>query len=141
MVVLTSRSLGYNDEISSDLCERIDLDSSEAVRYTNKVVTTRYPLDVAWQEQVLQLLEATTRRPAQRGLLRRPLQVMILILIVDSSQRLEPDRYGLFSTYFELAFKRELRKGGRLQLVLDRFEAVIRALHSRIGFNLHACSE
>jgi hypothetical protein len=66
---------------------------------------------------------------------------MILILIVDSSQRLEPDRYGLFSTYFELAFKRELGKGGRLLQVLDKLGPVIRSLHARIGFQLQSRAE
>lgn len=144
MVVLTTRSQGYNDEFSPALFERIDLDylnAPEALDYSARVTTARYPGDIARQDKVLQHLESASKNPAQRSLLRTPLQVMILILIADSSQRLEPDRYGLFSTYFELAFKRELGKGGRLQLVLDKLEPVIRSLHARIGFNLHSRAE
>ena len=144
MVVLTTRSQGYSDEINPDLFHRIDLDyldSAEALHYATKVSTSRYPGDAARQSKVLQHLKSAAKNPAQRSLLRTPLQVMILLLIVDSSQRLEPDRYGLFSTYFELAFKRELGKGGQLQRVLDRFEPVIRNLHARIGFELHCRAE
>jgi len=144
MVVLTTRSLGYNDEMSDKLFKRIDLDylkPEEALAYADRVVGAMLSGDRKRQKQVMTAIKSAAKNPAQSGLLRTPLQILILTIIVDGSQYLDPDRYGLFSRYFDLAFDREKSKGTRLQTVLTNFEPVIRALHRRIGFVLHARAE
>jgi hypothetical protein len=144
MVALTTRSQGYNDEMNPELFERVDLDyfsKTEALTYAQRVAAARFPSDRARQERIAKNLESASANAAQASLLRTPLQVMILILLVDASQRLEPDRYGLFSSYFDLAFQREQGKGGRLQKVLDKLYPVVRSLHEQVGFELHKRAE
>jgi hypothetical protein len=144
MVVLTTRSLGYNDEMSSELFERVDLDyleTSEALAYADRVVRSTLAGDTNRQREVLEKIEAASQNETQRGLLRTPLQILILTIIVNGAQHLEPDRYGLFSRFFDIAFEREKSKGRTLQTVLTNFEPVIRALHRRVGYTLHVQAE
>jgi hypothetical protein len=144
MVVLTTRALGYNDEMSEKLFERVDLDylnSSEGLEYADRVVRTALSGEPTRQQQVLAVIKSASRSPAQRSLFRTPLQILILTIIVNGAQHLEPDRYGLFSRYFDLAFEREKSKDVRLEAVLTSYEPVIRALHRSIGFALHTRAE
>lgn len=144
LVVVTTRALGYNDEFSDVLFDRVDLDyfsNEEALAYASRIVSSRLEGDEQRQKKVLELVNDASHNAGQQALLRTPLQVLVLVVIVDGSQRLEPDRYGLFAAFFELAFRRELSKGGRLEVVLDQLQPVIRALHRRVGFELQVRSE
>jgi hypothetical protein len=144
MVVLTTRSLGYSDEMSEKLFDRVDLDylnDAEGINYARRVVMSTLAGDAQRQKQILEVIQGAAHSPSQRSLLRTPLQILILTIIVNGAQHLEPDRYGLFARYFDIAFEREKSKSPRLRAMLTDYEPVIRALHRNIGFKLHSLAE
>jgi hypothetical protein len=144
LVVLTTRPLGYTEDIAPTQFQRVDLADlgvEEAVLYGNQVTRVRLGNDVDRIERVARGLEAASTDISLRNLLRTPLQVLILTIIVDGAGQLSPDRYSLFWQYFDTVFKRERNKLGELHRVLQEHGQQIQQLHERFGFELHVKSE
>jgi hypothetical protein len=143
-VVLTTRPIGYTENIAPTQFERIDLDylePAEAVRYGVLATKVRLRGDVDRIEKVVKQLRQAAEDEALRNLLRTPLQVLILTIIVDGAGQLAPDRYSLFWGYYETVFKRERDKQGGLHHMLQEYGQQIQLLHERVGFELQVRSE
>jgi hypothetical protein len=143
-VVLTTRPIGYTENVAPTQFERIDLDylePAEAVRYGTLATGVRLRGDVDRIEKVVKQLKQAAEDEALRNLLRTPLQVLILTIIVDGAGQVAPDRYSLFWGYFETVFKRERDKQGGLHHMLREYGQQIQLLHERVGFELQVRSE
>lgn len=144
LVILTTRPVGYTENIAPTQFERIDLDylePDEAVRYGALATKVRLRADVDRIEKVMQRLKEAASDESMKNLLRTPLQVLILTIIVDAAGQLAPDRYSLFWGYYETVFKRERGKQGGLHRILRDHSQQIQQLHERIGFELQVRSE
>ena len=144
LVVLTTRPMGYTENIAPTQFERIDLDyllPDEAVRYGISATRLRFGSDLERVEKIVRQLRVAAKDEALRNLLRTPLQVLILTIIVDGAGQLSPDRYSLFWGYYETVFKRERDKPGGLHRLLQEYGQQIQQLHERVGFELHVRSE
>ncbi|GAA0402947.1 hypothetical protein GCM10009530_63650 [Microbispora corallina] len=142
-VVLTTRPIGYTENIAPAQFQRIDLDYLEpeqAVRYGTLVTMVRLH-DLDRTEKIIQQLKKAADDEALRNLLRTPLQVLILTIIVGAAGRLAPDRFSLFWGYYETVFKRERDKQTGFNRILQEHGQQIQQLHERIGFALQARSE
>lgn len=144
LVVLTTRPIGYTENIAPTQFERVDLDDlevDEAVRYGDLATRVRLRTDLDRIERVRKQLRRAAADEALRNLLRTPLQVLILTIIVDGAGQLAPDRFSLFWGYYETVFKRERDKPAGLHKILQEYGPQIRHLHERVGFELQVRSE
>jgi hypothetical protein len=144
LVVLTTRPMGYTEDIAPTLFERIDLTDlspHQAVEYGTRVTKVRLGVDLERIEKVVRQLVAAEHDDALKNLLRTPLQVLILTIIVDGAGQLAPDRYSLFWGYYETVFKRERDKQGGLHRMLQEYGPQIQKLHEQVGFELQVRSE
>lgn len=95
LVVLTTRPVGYTENIAPAHFERIDLDFlelAEAVRYGELATKVRLRTDLDRIERVLTRLQKAADDEALQHLLRTPLQVLILTIIIDGAGQLAPSR-------------------------------------------------
>lgn len=144
LAVLTTRPVGYTENIAPDHFERIDLDYlklAEAVAYGELATRVRLRTDLDRIDRVRDRLRKAAADEALQHLLRTPLQVLILTIIIDSSGQLAPDRYSLFWGYYDTVFRRERSKPGGLHQILQDHGQQIQQLHERVGFELQVRSE
>lgn len=143
-VVLTTRPIGYTENIAPTQFERIDLDYLEphqAVRYGTLVTRVRYRNDLDRIDKVVRQLDKAADDEALRNLLRTPLQVLIMTIIAGAAGLLAPDRFSLFWGYYDIVFKRERDKQTGFTRILQEHGQQIQQLHERVGFELQARSE
>jgi len=144
LVVLTTRPVGYTENIAPAHFERIDLDYlelGEAVRYGDLATKVRLRTDFDRIERVRARLRKAAEDEALQHLLRTPLQVLILTIIIDGAGHLAPDRYSLFRGYYDTVFRRERDKPAGLHKMLQEYGQQIQQLHERVGFELQVRSE
>lgn len=144
LVVLTTRPVGYTEQIAPTQFEQIDLDyltAAEAVRYGTLATKVRLRGDADRVDQVVNRLRDAAADEALQNLLRTPLQVLILTIIIDAAGQLAPDRFSLFWNYYETVFKRERAKIGGFHRLLQEHGPQIQQLHERVGFELQVRSE
>lgn len=145
LVVLTTRPVGYAENLAPQHFARVDLDylePDEAVRYGERALAV-------WLRGDLDRIQGTSNRLRRAAgsaslspLLRTPLQVLILVVILVGSGTPDPDRYNLFWRYYETVFNRERNKPQiGLQRILQDHGPQIQQLHERVGFELHVSSE
>lgn len=144
LIILTTRPLGFNEEIGEGMFERIDLASltpDTALEYGKKVTSVRLKRDPDRRDAVIERLVTATADDAFENLLRTPLQVLILSIIVEQSGELSPDRFSLFDGYFHTILTREKQKiGGHSSLIRDH-ETLIQEIHQRVGIELQIRAE
>lgn len=144
LVIVTTRPVGYTENIAPTQFEQIDLDYlaiPEAVRYGTLATKVRLRADTDRIEKVVRHLNEAASDEALQHLLRTPLQILILTIIIDGAGQLAPDRYSLFWNYYETVFRRERDKPGSLQHLLREHAPQIQQLHERVGFELQVRSE
>jgi hypothetical protein len=144
LIILTTRPVGYTENIAPAHFERIDLDYlelAEAVRYGDLATKVRLRTDIDRIERVRTRLHKAAEDEALQHLLRTPLQVLILTIIIDGSGHLAPDRYSLFRGYYDTVFRRERDKPAGLHKMLQEYGQQIQQLHERVGFELQVRSE
>lgn len=145
MVVLTTRPVGYAENIAPSHFARVDLDylePAEAVDYGKRALKVWLRGDNDRIATVSDRLVQAAGNESLVSLLRTPLQVLILTVILVGSGTPDPDRYNLFWKYYETVFNRERNKRQvGLQRILQEHGPQIQQLHERVGFELHVRSE
>lgn len=145
LVVLTTRPVGYAENIAPQHFARVDLDylePVEALEYGKRAARVWLRGDTDRIGTVSDRLVQAASNESLVSLLRTPLQVLILTVILVGSGTPDPDRYNLFWKYYETVFNRERNKRQvGLQRILQDHGPQIQQLHERVGFELHARSE
>lgn len=145
LVVLTTRPVGYAENIAPHHFARFDLDylePAEAVEYGKRALKVWLRGDSDRIATVSDRLVQAAGNESLINLLRTPLQVLILTVILVGSGTPDPDRYNLFWKYYETVFNRERNKRQvGLQRILQDHGPQIQQLHERVGFELHVRSE
>lgn len=143
-VVITTRPVGYVEDIAPEHFERIDLaelSPDDALAYGTLAAKLRLRDDTERIARVVKSLAAAAASEALQNLLKTPLQVLIMSIIVESSPRLDPDRFRLFWGYFETVLRRESNKTSpTAALIRDNAQHIL-ALHQKVGFELQVRSE
>ncbi len=144
LVVITTRPTGYNDDLSTEVFERVDLDDlplGDALEYGRRVTQVRVPDDSARRDGVMALLRTASQEESLQRLLRTPLQVLIMTIIAESAREFSPSRYGLFWGYYKTVEQRERNKPlGSSRLIRDHINEVL-DLHRRAGLLLQQRAE
>lgn len=144
LIVVTTRPIGYNDEIDPTLFDRIDLDFLEpeqALDYGLMVSRIRLMNSPDRLEQLQSRFRQAVHDPNLQNLLRTPLQVLIVTIIIESARQLAPDRYGLFWGYYLAVLGRERSKAGDFGRLIRDNEPQITRLHQLVGLELQMRSE
>lgn len=144
LVVVTTRPMGYVENIAPTQFERVDLgrlSPAEAVAYGIKATQVRLKDDVEKIERISNELRRSANDEALRNLMQTPLQVLIMTIIVEGAGRLSPDRYNLFWGYYDTVFRRERNKQNPFARLLQEHGTHILDLHQRVGFELQHASE
>lgn len=144
LVVLTTRPMGYVENIAPSQFERVNLgrlSPAEAVAYGIRATQVRLKDDVEKIERISKELRRAANNEALRNLMQTPLQVLIMSIIVEGAGRLSPDRYNLFWGYYETVFRRERSKPIPYARLLQEYGSHILDLHQRVGFELQKESE
>ena len=140
LVVLTTRPVGYTEDIAPLLFERVDLAPlpiDQALAYGKNVARARLGADHEAIARVERGLARAAAAENTRELMVTPLQVLILTIIIEAAGPLPPDRFALFWGYYDTVSKRERVKPGSLKEILDAHLPNITILHERLGYELH----
>lgn len=144
MVVVTTRPTGYTDELPLEHFVKYELDylSLEQARTYGKHViaarlaTNRDRMDTVTRRFLHEAEDKTTQR-----LLKTPLQVLIITVILERLGALPPDRYSLFSRYYDTIYDRETGKPNDLAAFLATHKPEITYIHEMVGLLLQHRSE
>lgn len=143
LVVVTTRPMGYQNELPAALFERIDLSDltvEDALMYGRRVTKVRIPDDTDRRDGVISRLELAAKDESLSRLLRTPLQTLIMSIITETSPHLTPGRYSLFWKYFRTIYQREQQKSAYGKLLRDHFQSIFH-LHLRVGLQLQEQAE
>lgn len=144
LIVVTTRPIGYNDEIDPTMFDRIDLDylkPEQALAYGLLVSKIRLINNPDRLTQLSTRFRQAVKDPNLQNLLRTPLQVLIVTIIIESARELAPDRYGLFWGYYLAVLGRERNKAGDYGRLIRDNEPQITRLHQLLGLELQMRSE
>ncbi|MCK2032210.1 NACHT domain-containing NTPase [Microbacterium sp. KSW4-4] len=144
LILLTTRPLGFTEQIGTGLFERVDLTDLSprtALDYGEKVTSVRLSTGPERRDRVIRRLRAAAEDDAFENLLKTPLQVLILSIIVEQAGELEPDRFSLFHGYFHTVMSREKGKPGGFSSLIRDYSALIEHIHQRVGIELQTRSE
>jgi AAA domain, putative AbiEii toxin, Type IV TA system len=146
LVVATTRPQGYTGEL-----DRIEvplatvylapLTQEEALAYGKKLADARFPDQPEDHARVTNGLAAAAREPTTARLLTSPLQVTILAILAQQKGTLPRDRWGLYASYFETIYNRELSRGTYAAPLLRHHKTSIEEIHRRIGLLLQVEAE
>lgn len=145
-VVVTTRPTGYTDaerlpEADFAQLDLVDLNTADADSYATHVLAVLLEGDPEGQARVKDRLRAVVAQRGSERLTRTPLQVVILLLILEDSPVLPPDRYSLFWRYFETVYEREAAKNTGFKTLFSVRRDAIESVHSAVGLLLHAESQ
>lgn len=143
LLVVTSRPQGYNDDLDPTLYTKLELSSltpSIALRYADQLAIARIP-DQGHRRRVQIALTDAAQNQTTARLMVSPLQVAIMLALIQERGEAPTDRWRLFSGYYEVIRNRERTKEGPISEVLRNRSRDIDSIHYLSGMILQAESE
>lgn len=143
LMIVTTRPQGYNDDLDPRLYSKFEmtpLSTADAIDYATKLAAHKLS-DPLQRERVLTRMEDATRNPTTARLMVSPLQVAILLALIDQRGDAPTDRWSLFEKYFSVVLEREQGKVGPVGETMRRWARAITALHHKVGFLLQVDAE
>jgi hypothetical protein len=144
LVVATTRPQGYNDDFSPRLYRHRYLAPLSPVRalfYAERLTETRYGADPDRKERVLKRLRTAVQQNTTNRLMRSPLQVTIMVTLVDKIGQPPQERWRLFQQYYEVIYQRETERDIPASRILQQRRSDVNAIHNRVGLLLQTESE
>jgi hypothetical protein len=144
LVVVTTRPTGYTERLMPTHFQQLDLahlEAEEAAAYGRLVTERRLSDDLDRRDQLVRSFEKQVSLPAMLRLMKTPLQVLITTIILERAGVLPPDRYQLFSRYFDTLYERESAKNTNLAALLSQQKPLIVYVHEAAGRALQIQSE
>ncbi|GBR19646.1 NACHT domain-containing protein [Asaia spathodeae] len=142
-MVVTTRPQGYNDDLDPSLYAKYEMtpfNPEQAVAYAIRLADNRLS-DRVQRERVIGRIKEAARSPTTSRLMVSPLQVAILLALIDQRGDAPRDRWTLFDKYFAVVLEREQGKVGLVGETMRRWSRQIIWLHHRAGFLLHVDAE
>jgi len=145
MIVCTSRPQGYSGQFTSLGGATIEL-SSLSPDLALKCATPVLRIDRSESDSraFIDILREALKSPAIAEIMTTPLQAHIMAVIVRDGGRPPERRWKLFNTFYEIIKKREANRNlpdKNLATLLREGDKLLKALHNRLGFELHARAE
>jgi len=145
LTVCTSRPQGYSGQYASLDCAHVSfapLSPDEALDCARPLLLIDRTEDEAAVYE--RLLKAALGSEAVQELMTSPLQAHIMAVVVRDGGRPPERRWRLFDNFYNVIKRRETSKSqdnAALAKILQDGETLIKALHNRLGFKLHAAAE
>ena len=139
LVLATTRPQGYSNEFDANNYAHLHLrplNSSEALEYGRRLIHARFPSATDKQLELVGKLEAATASSAVAKLMESPLQVTIMLALVEGGGTPPEQRWQLFSEYYRTIYRREKERGTRFSPFLRSYESDIHWIHHRAGWEL-----
>jgi hypothetical protein len=143
--VCTSRPQGYAGQFSQLGAPAIDLvrlSSEEAIRCAMPVISLGRTLGEI--KKASQILSTAIQSSSVRELMTTPLQAHIMAVVVRDGGRPPDRRWQLYNNFYEVIRRREANRDlpdERIAKLLREDQQLLRAIHNRLGFALHAAAE
>ncbi|WHO75149.1 NACHT domain-containing NTPase [Rhizobium sp. BT03] len=144
-IVCTSRPQGYSGQFASLGGATVEL----ATLTPEQALKCATPLLKIGRSQTdsrgfIETLREALKSPAIAEIMTTPLQAHIMAVVVRDGGRPPERRWKLFNTFYEIIKKREANRNlpdKNLATLLREGDKLLRALHNRLGFELHARAE
>ncbi len=143
-IVCTSRPQGYSgqfDDLSAADIKLTNLNPTQALECATPILE----IDRSSSEsnRLCSILSEALGSPAIREIMTTPLQAHIMAVVVRDGGRPPEKKWELFSNFYKVINKREADKSAdkKLTLLLRGNGKLIKALHNRLGFELHSKAE
>lgn len=145
LTLCTSRPQGYSGQFSAldgPVLNLQKLDVEKAILCAEPVV--RFDRTEEEGTRSLELLKAAAASQSVQQLMTTPLQAHIMAVVVRDGGRPPERRWQLFENFYQVMKKRESLKNvhnPRISRLLREEDRLLRAVHTRLGFVLHARAE
>ncbi len=144
-IVCTSRPQGYSGQFSNleaALVELTSLSREQALACAAPLLA----LDRSENERnsYIATLRSALQSPAISAIMTTPLQAHIMAVIVRDGGKPPERKWQLFDTFYQVIKKREANRNlpdQELARLLREGDKLLKALHNRLGFELHARAE
>lgn len=145
LVVCTSRPQGYSGQFSAlshNRVELVKLSPGQALACAKPVLSIDRSIQEA--EKSYRVLQEAIQAPAVQEIMTSPLQAHIMAVVVRNGHRPPERKWQLFNNFYDVMRKREANRtlpNPALAALLSSGDKLIKSLHSRLGFDLHAKAE
>jgi hypothetical protein len=145
LIICTSRPQGYSgqfDELRPTIVDLVKLSPNEALACADPVLMIDRSKEEI--EQYRSTLREAIMSPSIREIMTTPLQTHIMAVVVRDGGRPPERRWQLFSNFYQVIKKREANRNladPKIARLLREGDKLIKALHNRLGFELHYRAE
>ena len=145
LTICTSRPQGYSGQfadLDSSTIELINLSPEQALACAKPVLELGRSSTEA--KRHIQTLTSAMDSPAVRELMTTPLQAHIMAVVVRDGERPPERKWKLFSNFYQVIKRREANRDlpdKRLAKLLREQDNLLKTVHNRLGFVLHARAE
>lgn len=145
LALCTSRPQGYSGQFSGidgPVIELSQLDAETAIRCAKPLLQFGRNSDES--DKSIKILEAAILSPNVKELMTTPLQSHIMAVVVRDGGRPPERRWQLFNSFYLVMKKRESLKNfqnPRIAKLLREEDRLLKSVHMRLGFVLHARAE
>jgi hypothetical protein len=143
LMIVTTRPQGYNDDLDPTFYSKLEmtpLQPAQAIACAEKLAIDRI-VDPIQRERVMSRLREASGSPTTARLMVSPLQVAIMLALIDQRGDAPTDRWSLFDKYFAVVLEREQSKPGPIGKAMRHWGRQIVAVHHKAGFLLHVEAE
>jgi hypothetical protein len=144
LVLATTRPQGYSKDFSADFYTHrylAPLSVKHALQYATRLTEARFGHDVERGKRVMERLGKASAVEATARLMTSPLQVTIMATLVDRAGQPPPERWRLFSEYYDVIYKREMERDNPAARILRNHKTNIDAIHQLAGLELQTEGE
>jgi hypothetical protein len=141
----TSRPQGYSgqfDALDGPTLTLQPLDEQQALNCAELLLRAGRPKPEA--DKACEVLTSALESPAVKELMTTPLQAHIMAIIVRNGQRPPERKWELYRQFYEVIRSREANRDPadkKLGSLLTRDKVLLKDVHNRLGFVLHAQAE
>jgi hypothetical protein len=144
-IICTSRPQGYSgqlDGLGGAIVNLSKLTPDEALACAAPVL--KVGRTAAEIQQDVDTLKAAVSSPSVREIMTTPLQSHIMAVVIRSGGRPPERKWQLFENFYNVIKRREANRGladPKISGILQKGDQMLKALHSRLGFELHYRAE
>ncbi|MBD2629500.1 hypothetical protein [Trichormus variabilis] len=145
LTLCTSRPQGYSgqfEDLDGPTIELIHLSAEQALMCAKPLLELDRTTNEA--KKAIEILTSAIESPAVRELMTTPLQSHIMAVVVRDGERPPQRRWKLFNNFYQVIKRREANRNlpdKRLAKLLREEEKLLKTVHNRLGFVLHARAE
>ena len=139
LVLATTRPQGYSDEFDPEHFLHLDLlplEPDEAMQYGTRLAEARHPGSRGRVDELTAALRLATENDSTKRLMISPLQVTIMLALIEGGGVPPEHRWKLFHDYYGVIYRREKERGTPFSKLLGRLEPDFHWIHHRAGWLL-----